>query len=157
MCISRSARLVRHEPGSLTGRAITPERKLNVRRTCRSATVPYLARAGAEEVSATADVQSFHMHAGLGVTMTDHRITLGSRLADAARPTFLSKAGPRALLIELDTSAMFKLVPASKLDETDRILDRERPRIAAAAQRLLEQGFYDNDGELVLTLTGLDL
>lgn len=87
----------------------------------------------------------------------DCRIRLGPRLESASRPTFVSRSGDRGVLVELDSSALFKLVPSAKTAEAEQILEQERPRIASAAQRLFEQGFFRDDGEIVITLTGLDL
>ena len=89
--------------------------------------------------------------------MSNLRIELGRRLDGVARPTFESRAGQRPLLIELDSSAMFKLVPAKHSPESDMILDQQRSRIAAAAQRLLDQCFFADEAQTIITLTGLDL
>ncbi len=85
------------------------------------------------------------------------RMVLGPRLSGAARPTFLAQFADRRLLVELDSSAMFKLVPANKLEHSDEILENERPRIVAAAQRLADQGFFADENASLVVMTALDL
>lgn len=89
--------------------------------------------------------------------MSQDRISLGPRLEGAARPTFIARAGVSGLRVELDSSAIFKLVPPTKVHLTEAILEQERPQITSAAQRLFEGGFYSTDPEIVITLTALDL
>ena len=89
--------------------------------------------------------------------MGSNRIVLGPRLENTARPTFLSRVGECGVLVELDSSALLKLIPAVSSADISHLLDQQRPRITAAAQRLFDQGFYNQVDEIVITLTALDL
>lgn len=89
--------------------------------------------------------------------MCHDRVKLGPRLDGSPRPAFISRVGLRGLLVELDSSAVSKLVPANRISQLDGILDAARPQIAAAAQRLFAQSKWETADELVITVTALDL
>ena len=84
------------------------------------------------------------------------RLALG-RMIDAQRPTFEATAGGKIILVELDSSAVFRLVNHGSGKAARHALEEQRGAIQQAAQQLFDRGMLgDGDGHPTICLSALD-
>jgi len=88
----------------------------------------------------------------------DMGLTLGAYEEEIIRPTFRAQVEGRRAVVRLDASAMFKLAEDAEDAALAHLLNLQRAKIRAVAQRLFERGLYqERDGDLEIILTAQDI
>ncbi len=90
--------------------------------------------------------------------MMTSTVSLGALEGDTIRPMFRGTADGRDLIVELDTSALIKLVDGRVGENRLASLEAQRGRVRAAAQALYEGG-YLNAGDILprIVVSAIDL
>ena len=86
-------------------------------------------------------------------------ITLGAYEVEIIRPSFRALVEGKPAVVRLDASAMFKLAEDAGDEALAYLLNLQRPKIRAGAQRMFEKGCYREqpDGlEIILTAQDID-
>lgn len=89
----------------------------------------------------------------------DANLTLGAYEVEIIRPWFRASIQGRPAMVRLDPTAMFKLAEDAEDFALAHLLNLQRPKIRAGAQRMFEKGCYREqaDGvEIILSAQDLD-
>lgn len=85
-------------------------------------------------------------------------IILGTLIEDRPRPCFEASFDGKAAVVELDNSAIFRLVEHANPAELPALLNDKRDQISEAARRLASKGFFaQGENGLEMVITALDL
>ena len=91
-------------------------------------------------------------------TALDMGITLGAYEEEIIRPCFRALVEGKPAVVRLDASAMFKLAEDAEDAALAHLLNLQRPRIRAVAQRLIDKGCFREQAEgLEIVLTAQDI
>jgi hypothetical protein len=89
----------------------------------------------------------------------DMGLTLGAYEEEIIRPCFQASVRGRAAVVKLDASAMFKLAEDAEDAALAHLLNLQRSKIRAGAQRMFEKGCYREQAdklEIILTAQDID-
>lgn len=88
----------------------------------------------------------------------DFGITLGTYEEEIIRPCFRASIEGKPAVVRLDASAMFKLAEDAEDAALAHLLNLQRPKIRAGAQRMIDKGCYREQPEgLEIILTAQDI
>ena len=91
-------------------------------------------------------------------TVLDMGLTLGAYEEEIIRPCFQASVRGRPAVVRLDASAMFKLAEDAEDAALAHLLNLQRSKIRAGAQRMFEKGCYREQADkLEIILTAQDI